>query len=235
MASDADYHSLREQIEGLLSEGQLHRKQATEARKVETFWYIGDALISHFLTRPDATYGEQIVRNLSKDIGIGLLPDEEQIRRYQALSEQHSWSTRQLMRAIEAEHGPDLLAADLSALSDRPLRARFGHLPRRRRSPAPRPAGRHRLRLPPDPADLPGFARARPGDTVTLQSASTGRTRACAASTPPSSIPAPAATPAPSSSRLCRGSTSSELVPRHHHLAHRRLRPLPGRSEVPAG
>ena len=68
---DRQYHSLRDQIEGILSEGKVHTRQAGEWEKVETYWHIGDALLGHFGDRPRAEYGQQIVRNLSKDIGLG--------------------------------------------------------------------------------------------------------------------------------------------------------------------
>ena len=65
------YHALREQIEGIMSEGKLHTRQAGEWGKVETYWHIGDALQTHFRGHPRAEYGQQVVRNLSKDIGLG--------------------------------------------------------------------------------------------------------------------------------------------------------------------
>ncbi len=44
MSHDAQYYSLREQIEGLLTEGQQFGKRAAEWEKVETYWHIGAAL-----------------------------------------------------------------------------------------------------------------------------------------------------------------------------------------------
>ena len=64
------YHALREQIEGILSEGKIHTRQAGEWGRVETYWHIGDALQTHFRGHPRAEYGHQVVRNLSKDIGL---------------------------------------------------------------------------------------------------------------------------------------------------------------------
>jgi len=68
---DLQYHALRDQIEGILSEGKVHTRRATEWGKVEAYWHIGDALQSHFKGQPRAEYGQQIVHNLSNDIGLG--------------------------------------------------------------------------------------------------------------------------------------------------------------------
>ncbi|MBT3344352.1 MAG: hypothetical protein HN712_22475 [Gemmatimonadetes bacterium] len=65
------YHSLREQLEGLLAESRLQSRQASEWEKVETYWQIGDALTAHIDTQPGAKYGQEIVRNLSKDLQLG--------------------------------------------------------------------------------------------------------------------------------------------------------------------
>ena len=67
---DRQYDTLREQIEGILSEGKVHTRQAGEWEKVETYWHIGDALQIHFHGHPRAEYGQQIVYKLSKDIGL---------------------------------------------------------------------------------------------------------------------------------------------------------------------
>ena len=64
------YRALREQIQGIISEGGIHTRQAGEWEKVETYWHIGDALISHIDGQPRAEYGRQIVVNLSKDIQL---------------------------------------------------------------------------------------------------------------------------------------------------------------------
>ncbi len=64
------YCALREQIQGIISEGRIHTRQAGEWEKVETYWHIGDALISHIDGQPRAEYGRQIVGNLSKDIHL---------------------------------------------------------------------------------------------------------------------------------------------------------------------
>jgi len=69
--ADREYHALREQIEGILSEGKIHTRQAGEWERVETYWHIGDALQTHFRGHPRAEYGQQLVRNLSKDMGLG--------------------------------------------------------------------------------------------------------------------------------------------------------------------
>ena len=67
---DRQYHALREQIEGILSEGKIDTRQASEWSRVETYWHIGDALQTHLRGNPRAEYGQQIVLNLSKDIGL---------------------------------------------------------------------------------------------------------------------------------------------------------------------
>ena len=54
-----------------MSEGRVHTRLAGEWEKVETYWHIGNALQSHFKGQPRAEYGQQVVRNLSKDIGLG--------------------------------------------------------------------------------------------------------------------------------------------------------------------
>jgi len=46
------YHALREQIEGILSEGKTHTRRAGEWEKVEAYWHIGDALQTHFRGNP---------------------------------------------------------------------------------------------------------------------------------------------------------------------------------------
>ncbi|MFC1526089.1 DUF1016 N-terminal domain-containing protein [Candidatus Latescibacterota bacterium] len=66
----SQYESLRDQIEGILSEGKVHSHQAGEWEKVETYWHIGDALVSHIDAQPRADYGQQIVPNLSKDLHL---------------------------------------------------------------------------------------------------------------------------------------------------------------------
>ena len=40
MTTPATYHALREQIQDLLTEGQLQVKQAGDAEKTETYWYV---------------------------------------------------------------------------------------------------------------------------------------------------------------------------------------------------
>jgi len=69
-APDPRYPALREQVEGILSEGKVHTRQASESEKVETYWHIGDAIQSHLGDTPRAEYGQQTLLNLSKDIGI---------------------------------------------------------------------------------------------------------------------------------------------------------------------
>ena len=63
---DPGYHSLREQIEALLTETRLHSRQVAEWQKVEMYWLICYALVAHIDAHPGQTYGQQIVRDLSK-------------------------------------------------------------------------------------------------------------------------------------------------------------------------
>ena len=79
----AEYHALREQIQGILSEGKVHSSQAGDWEKVQTYWYVGDSLISHIDGQPRADYGEKIVSNLSKDLHLSnsLLWDIMRFRR----------------------------------------------------------------------------------------------------------------------------------------------------------
>lgn len=80
---DSAYHSLREQIQGILSEGQLHSRKATDWEKVETYWQVGDALLGHISAQPRADYGKQVIPNLGKDLALSttLLWDVLRFRR----------------------------------------------------------------------------------------------------------------------------------------------------------
>lgn len=64
------YHALREQLEQLLVEGRVSHKQAAEWGKVETYWHLGDALHAHLEGQPRAEYGQQVVLDLSSDLGL---------------------------------------------------------------------------------------------------------------------------------------------------------------------
>ena len=66
------YRALRDQVEGILSEGKLHTRQSSEWEKVVTYWHIGDALMSHIDGQPRADYGERVVPTLSRDSGLSL-------------------------------------------------------------------------------------------------------------------------------------------------------------------
>jgi len=68
--STAGYGALRDQVEGLLSEGKVHGRQAREWQKVETYWHIGDAMLRHLDGQPRAEYGHQVIRSLSNDTGL---------------------------------------------------------------------------------------------------------------------------------------------------------------------
>ena len=56
---DPGYHSLREQIEALLTETRLHSRQVAEWQKVEMYWLICDALVAHIDAHPGSTYGHK--------------------------------------------------------------------------------------------------------------------------------------------------------------------------------
>ena len=64
------YESLREHIIAILSEGRDHSRRASDHRKAEAYWHVGDAIFVHVKdAAPRAEYGHQI-HNLSKDIGL---------------------------------------------------------------------------------------------------------------------------------------------------------------------
>ena len=67
---NTQYLTLREQIKGILSEGDVHSRQAGEWNKVQSYWYVGDALISHLDGQPRADYGQEIVLKLSKHLQL---------------------------------------------------------------------------------------------------------------------------------------------------------------------
>lgn len=65
-----DYTTLRDHVQGILSEGQSHARQATAWERVDTYWHVGDAVLSHIDAQPRADYGQQVIPNLSNDIGL---------------------------------------------------------------------------------------------------------------------------------------------------------------------
>jgi hypothetical protein len=70
MQDPQPYNALREQIDGLLTEGRLHTRKAGEWEKVETYWHIGDALQRHISARHRGDYGERVVENISRDLNL---------------------------------------------------------------------------------------------------------------------------------------------------------------------
>jgi micrococcal nuclease len=114
------------------------------------------------------------------------LPDEPAIRRFMRLAQQHDWTTRQLIRAIEAEHGDGALTADLTAFADKPLRARFGQLltyrvradPLDPAHPLGLDLGFSQMWVPPALPGMPDLDGMKPGSTVTLHTDASGHTRA---------------------------------------------------------
>ena len=72
MQEPTEYADLRQQIEGLLVEGLQFGRRAAEWEKVETYWHIGDALAGFLDRRGGSTYGEQTLRQLSKDVRLSM-------------------------------------------------------------------------------------------------------------------------------------------------------------------
>ena len=71
--SDSEYHNLREQLEGLLTEGRQFGRRAAEWEKVETYWHIGDTLTRFLQRHGGSTYGQETIRNLSRDLHLGVV------------------------------------------------------------------------------------------------------------------------------------------------------------------
>lgn len=201
-----EYLALREQIEILLTEGQQFGKRAAEWEKVETYWNIGDTLERFLEHAGGSTYGDETVRNLSKDLHVGssllyeilrfrrriptlharvnlgwshyralLSLPSERATHYEQLADEQGWSTRQLRRAIESETDVAPPDDDLAPPAT-PLRPYFGP-PFTYRVVAdlvdPGSAAidfgfHHVWQLGPA---MHGSANARPGDTVTVDTA----------------------------------------------------------------
>jgi hypothetical protein len=68
--NDPGSDTLREQIEGLLTETRPDARDLLKWQKVETYWHIGAALAVHIDSHEGATYGQRVVRNLSKDVKL---------------------------------------------------------------------------------------------------------------------------------------------------------------------
>ena len=123
------YHALRDQIEGILTEGKLHTHQSSEWEKVVTYWHVGDALMSHIDGQPRADYGDRVVADLSNDIGLSpaLLWDILRVRRcLKALStyEKLAWSHFKMISHLPTQSARRfyLQAANQSRWSVRQLR-----------------------------------------------------------------------------------------------------------------
>jgi len=71
MTAADPYATLREQIEAILNEGRHHSRQAGQWQKVETYWHVGDALLSHVGGQLRADYGQQVIPRLGADLGLG--------------------------------------------------------------------------------------------------------------------------------------------------------------------
>lgn len=125
---NATYHSLREQIQSLLSEGKVQVKQAGEAQKTETYWHIGDALLAHVQGQPRADYGELSWSHYRRLIH---LPTQAAFRFYLDLACDDSLSVRQLDEAIGADlfttatTAPLAVPLDQDPFDGRPLRFRL--------------------------------------------------------------------------------------------------------------
>lgn len=68
--NDPGSDTLREQIEGLLTETRQDARDLLEWQKVETYLHIGAALAVHIDSHEGATYGQRIIRNLSKNLKL---------------------------------------------------------------------------------------------------------------------------------------------------------------------
>ena len=80
----ATYHTLRGQVEQILSSAKDHARQATEWERVDTYWRIGDAIYVYTLDRGSrAEYGQKIIAKLSNNLQLGkaLLRDMVRFRR----------------------------------------------------------------------------------------------------------------------------------------------------------
>jgi len=68
---ETQYNHLRDQIAAILEESKLETRQDATWRKAESYWHIGDALLVAVFSHAErATYGEQTVANLAKELNL---------------------------------------------------------------------------------------------------------------------------------------------------------------------
>lgn len=87
---DSQYHSLREQLEGLLTEGSQFGRRAAEWEKVETYWHMGDALLRFLGRNGGTTHGDQTIHNLSKYLQLGVVTLYDILRFRRRISTLHA-------------------------------------------------------------------------------------------------------------------------------------------------
>ena len=90
MTENAGYPGLRQQIESLLTDGRQFSRQAAEWEKIETYWFIGDAIQQHLQSLGGPERGDETVRNLSKDLHLGLTTLYEILRFRRCISSFHA-------------------------------------------------------------------------------------------------------------------------------------------------
>ncbi len=90
MIVNTSYLGLRQQIESLLTDGRQFSRQAAEWEKIETYWFIGDAIQQHLQSLGGPERGDETVRNLSKDLHLGLTTLYEILRFRRCISSFHA-------------------------------------------------------------------------------------------------------------------------------------------------
>ena len=72
LPTPTDYHQLHQHILQLITEGKDRARAAVEREKIQTYWEIGRVLHTHFLQHKDrAEYGQQVIVQLTQDLGMG--------------------------------------------------------------------------------------------------------------------------------------------------------------------
>ena len=67
----SQYNLLRDQIAAILDESKLETRQDAAWRRAESYWHIGDALLVAVFSHAErATYGNQTVANLAKELNL---------------------------------------------------------------------------------------------------------------------------------------------------------------------
>ena len=131
--ADRQYHTLREQVEGILSEGKVHTRQASE-------WEILLFRRSLPILSTSRESGWSHVREVLR------APSQHQRLYYLRAADEGSWSVRQLRQAIRADAfgqaagQPWAVPPDEDPHQGQPLRTRFGELHTYRVVPGADPA-----------------------------------------------------------------------------------------------